>query len=318
MPVFFKNRFSIGLSIACIMCFISLHVSAQESGSVNLSVSEYEVDDVAVPDAGELNTVDEVENIEDDDVVADDANTISAPTARVDVQDDFFDANDLFPQGEMAQKGPVKINPSTQPASKYIIVKKNYSKDTKTAHLISAERALSLGRNDSALEMFNALYEKNKRDPRVLMGRAVTLQKVERFDEAMQMYEELEAIEPKNIDVKINMLGLLSTRYPAVALRHLIELYQTNRNNVGVVSQLAIVYARTGDAPSAIQYLGVAASIQPENANHIYNMAVISDRAGDYEQAVKYYEQALEVDTVYGGGRSIPRDSTYERLAQIR
>ncbi len=318
MPVFFKNRFSIGLSVASIMCFMSPHVSAQESGSVSVSVSEYDAGQASVPDAGELNTVDEVENIEEDVVVEDGTNTISAPTASVDVQDDFFDANDLFPQGEMANKGPVKVNPSTQPASKFIIVKKNYSKDTKTAQLISAERALSLGRNDSALEMFDALYEKNKRDARVLMGRAVALQKIERFDEAMQMYEELEAVEPKNIDVKINMLGLLSTRYPAVALRHLIELYQANRNNVGVVSQLAIVYARTGDIPSALQYLGVAASIQPENANHIYNMAVISDRAGQYTQAVKYYEQALEVDTIYGGGRSIPRDTTYERLAQIR
>ena len=58
--------------------------------------------------------------------------------------------------------------------------------------------------------------------------------------------------------------------------------------------------------------------MDPKNANLIYNMAVIADRSGDKKQAVSYYEQALEVDSVHGANRTIPREAVYERLAQIR
>lgn len=301
MSVFYRFRFFfllVGLTFSALHV---PHVYAQSG-------------EIIMPDAGELNTIDEEGEILDDT-----STSIAAPSAVSDeVSDNFFDAEDLVPQGEMAKKGPVKVDPAMQPASKLIIVKKNYEGDSKTAQLVSAERALALGRYDAAIEMFDSLYDVNKSDSRVVMGRAVALQRLQRFDEAMQMYEQLEKLEPKNIEVKVNMLGLLSTRYPSIALRRLIELYKENKTNIGVVSQLAVVYAKVGDSASALRYMEVAASMEPQNANHIYNMAVIADRSGDTSNAVKYYEQALETDTIYGGGRSIPRDAVYERLAQIR
>jgi Tfp pilus assembly protein PilF len=58
--------------------------------------------------------------------------------------------------------------------------------------------------------------------------------------------------------------------------------------------------------------------MEPQNAGHVFNMAVIADRAGDKKQAITYYEEALEIDTLYGSGRSIPRDAVFERLAELR
>ena len=269
-----------------------------------------------VSDTGAMDTMDEGSIGGADDS----SPTISAPSAiePPSGDDDFFDADDLVPQGEMASSGPVKVNPRTQPASKLIIVKKNYEPDTQTAQLISAERAMKLGRYDSALEIYDVLYDLNKKDSRVLMGRAVVLQKLGRFDEAMGVYEQLEALEPENMDIKVNMLGLLATRYPSVALRRLLDLQQKSKSHVGLAAQIAVCYAKLGDTKSALRYLGTAASMDPKNANHLFNMAVIADRAGDKTMAIKYYEKALEVDTIHGGGRSIPRESAYERLAQIR
>ncbi len=230
----------------------------------------------------------------------------------------FFDAEDIVPNGEMTRRGPNEVNPNVQPASKFVIVRKNYKRDTKESRLVAAERAMKLGRNDSALDLFDALYQKNKKDARVLMGRAVVLQKLGRFDEAMGMYEELSKVEPDNVDVKVNMLGLLSTRFPSIALRKLLDLREKNMSNVGLVSQIAVCYAALGDTREALKYMGTAASMEPDNAMHLYNMAVINDRAGNKKQAIVYYEKALEVDTVNGGGNTIPREDVYERLAQIR
>ncbi len=245
--------------------------------------------------------------------------SISAPSVSApDAQDDFFDANQLVPQGEIAKKGPNTVDPSVQPASKLIIVKQNHTSDSREAQIVSAERALNLSRYDSALQLFDILYEENKKDARVAMGRAVSLQRLGRFDEAMSMYELLSEIQPENVDVKVNMLGLLATRYPAVALRRMLDLYSGNRGHAGLVAQIAVAYAQSGDASSSLQFLGVAASMEPNNANHLFNYAVVADRAGKKKEAIEYYERSLEVDTIHGGGRSIPRDAVYDRLSQIR
>ena len=267
---------------------------------------------VTVPAVDELNTADG--DNQEKAVTATPSTGVAA-----DVGDGtFFDAESLIPQGEMAGDGPVNVNPVTQPASKYVVVRKNHSANTKAAQVVSAERALALGRYDSALQMFDGLYAKNKKDVRILMGRAVALQKLERFDEAMGMYEALSKLDSGNLEVKVNMLGLLGTRYPAVALRRLMDLHKNNQSHVGLTAQVAIVAAQTGDTATALRYLGMAASMEPQNANHVFNMGIIADRAGQAKQAVSYYEKALEIDTVYGAGRTIPRASVYERLAQIR
>ena len=231
----------------------------------------------------------------------------------------FFDAESLVPAGEMGTNaGPSKVNPRLQPGSKLIVVKKNHEAGSQKAQLVSAERAVKLGRYDSALEMYDRLYAENKRDPNVLLGRATTLQHLGQVDLAIQAYEELLVLRPDNIEAQVNMMGLMGRKYPAVALQRLMDLRDKNQNNPGISAQIAVVQAELGHYDEALQYLGVAASMEPRNAGHVFNMAVIADRAGAKAEAVKYYEQALEIDTIYGGGSSIPRESVFERLAQLR
>lgn len=234
-------------------------------------------------------------------------------------EDVFFDAQSLVPTGEMGRKsGPTKVNPRLQPASKLVVVKKNYTSGSKPAQLVAAERATKLGRYDSALEIYDRLYATNKRDPNILMGRAVVLQKLGRDDEAVEAYDHFLSLRPDNVEAQVNMLGLMGQRYPAVALQRLQELSEKNPRNVGLIAQIAVVQAKMARFEDAIRYLGMAASMEPENANHIFNMAVIADRAGSKKEAIKYYEQALEVDTLYGAGKTIPRESVFQRLAQLR
>lgn len=303
----FPSRY---LFTLCIVTVGFVHVpSVAWAQSTPIVVDE----DFSFPANDALNTADTMK-----DSAVDSGDTASSDVA-VDVGDGtFFDAENLVPQGEMSGDGPVNVNPVTQPASKYIVVTKNHDANTKVAQIVSAERALSLGRYDSALLMFDGIYKNNKKDVRVLMGRAVSLQKLGRFDEAMGMYEALSKVDPNNLEVKVNMLGLLGKRYPSIALRRLTDLHNDNQNHVGLTAQIAVAAANTGDSKTALRYLGMAASMDPQNANHIFNMAIISDRAGQTEQAISYYEKALEIDTIYGAGRSIPRDTLYDRLAQIR
>ncbi len=231
----------------------------------------------------------------------------------------FFDAEALVPDSELSSKGaPSKVNPVLSPGSRLVVTRKNANPGSKEARLVAADRAMKLGRFESALEIYNGIYASNKRDPNVLMGRAVALQRIGRDDEAIDAYEALLDIRSKNIDAQVNLQGLLGKRYPAVAMRNLLELHEDNPGNTAIVAQLSVVEAKMGRYGDAIRYLGMAASMEPENAGHVFNMAIIADRAGDKKQAIAFYEEALEIDTLYGSGRSIPRDSVFERLAELR
>ena len=248
--------------------------------------------------------------------------SVPAPVRSAPVQtsnDLFFDSQNSGPRGQIAKKAAItKVNPNAQPASKYVIVNKNYKRTDKQAQLVSAERALGLGRYEAAYSMFSELYEKNNTDPAVLMGRALSLQNLGRDQGAMQAYQQLLDVKPGFVDAEVNMLGIMGKRYPAVATRRLMELQDANPNNVSILAQLAVVSANTGRYEDALKYLGIATGYDPRNANHLYNMAVISDLAGQPKDAVIYYERSLEVDSIHGGGRSIPRQSVISRLTQLR
>lgn len=258
-----------------------------------------------------------------------DQGELSAPSAPVvneaaaldgDIQPDdvFYDADALVPQTEMSRRVPRKIDPITQPASKLIIVKTDHRAGSRQASLVSANRALKLGRYDAALKMFDAMYAKRKKDTNVLMGRAVALQNLGRYNEAIMAYDMVLDIRPDHKDARVNKLGILSQKYPSVALRQLLDMHNDDSDSVGVMAQLALTYAKLGNFSQALAYMGAVASKEPKNPLHVYNMAIIADQAGMREKAIALYEEALELDSIYQGGRMLPRDDVFMRLASLR
>jgi len=220
--------------------------------------------------------------------------------------------------GQNATAGLRAVDPVLEPASQYVVVNKDRGASDYESMVVAAKRALKLKRYDSALEMYEQLYAKNKRDPRVLMGLAVAQQNSGLEDAALQTYDSLLALDKGNADAMLNMLGLLKKQYPAVALRRLTELQQEYPRNSMVAAQLGVTYADQGDYEQAFRYLGIASSIEPDNAQHLFNIAITADRVGKRKEAIKYYEKALEADAVYGSGRTIPRETIYDRLSVLR
>lgn len=213
---------------------------------------------------------------------------------------------------------PRRVNPRFEPGSRYIVVERGARADSHQAMLVAAKRALHLGRYSSALQMFEELYKKNKRDRQVLMGLAVAQQRSGFNESAIRTYEELLEIDPDNVDANTNMLGLIKVQYPSIAYRRLVDLWEKNPRNAGLAAQIGLTSAELGNNEDAIHYLGIAASLEPNNANYLYNMAVIVDRSGASKDAIQYYEKALQIDAMYGGSRTVPRDSIYDRLSKLR
>lgn len=234
--------------------------------------------------------------------------------------DAYYDASAGVPSNKMAAAaGPRKVDPNIEPAQKFVVVSGVRKPTDSESVLISAGRALKLGRYDAALEMYNSLYAKNKRDSRILMGRAVAQQGLGQDDAAIETYQELLNIQPDATDALVNMLGLLKKKDPAIALQRMIDLSKKYPSNAGLSAQIGIAEGEAGNYGEAMRYLGTASVLDPANPLHPFNMAVLADRQGNVQDAIKFYEQALQVNALNSdSGQSIPKESIYDRLAVLR
>lgn len=239
---------------------------------------------------------------------------------KVTPEDMYFDSIQEINQQQntLQSSGPREVNPIIEPASKYLIVTETKPANSIEAEVMQAKRALKLGRYDAANQYYEKLYKRSPRDEAILMGRAVSLHKLGRESAAINAYEELLSHHAENADALVNMLGLVKSQYPAVALQKLLSVRQKYPENAGVVAQIGLTYAGMKNNKDAHRYLSMAMQIEPNNALHAYNQAVVYDREGNRDKAINMYDQALRTDAIYGGGRSVNRDVIYDRLSKLR
>jgi Tfp pilus assembly protein PilF len=212
---------------------------------------------------------------------------------------------------------PVKADPVKDPARRIVIIDRISGAGDLDARFVAAQRALDLRRYESALHMFEGLYKGNKRDQRVLMGRAVALQMTGQEEKAVQAYEELLDLSPKNPKVLVNLLGLISQQYPTVALERLGALYERFPGNAAIAAQMGLAEAGLNNYDSALRFIGIATSLEPGNAQHYFNLAVVYDHNREYKKAIAQYERSLEIDSMSRQG-TIKRDVIYDRLSRLR
>ncbi len=234
----------------------------------------------------------------------------------------YYDADALVPDRDLAAAGavgPRKVDPAYEPGQKYIVVEKGAKASSYEGQFVAATRALKLGRYAAAMEMFEKLYKRNHKDPRVLLGLAVAQQGAGFNESAARTYEDLLKVQPNNADAIVNLMGLMKDQYPSVTLKKLTELRNKYPSNPGIPAQMALINAQENNYDDAIRYFEVAASMDPRNASHIYNMAIVTDKKGDASNAIKLYERALQLDASYGDvANTLPREQIYDRLVVLR
>lgn len=233
----------------------------------------------------------------------------------------YYDPAAVLPDKRLSDS-PRKVDPAVEPGQKFVVVTKTGSATSFEGQYIAASRALKLGRYAAAMEMFGKLYKQNPKDARILMGLALSQQSAGFNESAIRTYEDLLGVEPNNPSAIINLMGLMKNQYPSVTLTKLMELRGKYPDNPGIPAQIGLVNAELRNYDDAIRYLDVAASMEPFNPDHIYNMAIIADRKGDAQKAIQYYERALQVDASAAVNSNavdaLPREKIYDRLAILR
>ncbi len=200
----------------------------------------------------------------------------------------------------------------------YLVVHKDRNADDVDSRLTAARLSLSQGRNQAALQFFNELYQQNPRDKRVMMGRAVALQKLGQTENALTAYEEVLADDPKNLEALTNMLGLIKTQDPALALEKLQELRDIYPYNADITAQLGVAQGENGNYKEALKYLNMADALKPGSAYVLFNKAVLYDKMGQSTQAADIYRQIVRMSVDGNLDAPLPIDRIKNRLATMR
>ncbi len=218
----------------------------------------------------------------------------------------------VMPAGE-AQDAIVRPLPK-----QYLIVKKNHDAEDVDSRLTAGRQALVQNRNSAALELFNELYKDFPRDRRVLMGRAVALQKLGDYSTALSAYEEVLTVEPQNLEALTNMLGLLKMQDPALAVQKLSELQEAYPYNADIAAQLAIAHAGQGSYQEAQRFLDMADALKPGSAFVLYNKAVLYDKMGRKAEAADLYRRIVRMHAEGQLDQQMPIESIKNRLSTMR
>ena len=200
----------------------------------------------------------------------------------------------------------------------YLIVKKNHDAEDVDSRLSAARRALAQNNNNGALQLFNDLYKDFPRDQRILMGRAVALQKMGQNEQALEAYESVLSVDPKNLEALTNMLGLLKAQDPALAVEKLIELQAAYPDSADIAAQLGIAQAGQGSYDQATKYLDIAEALKPGSAYVLYNKAVLYDKMGNVPKAAELYRQIIRMSADGRLDQQLPIESIQRRLGTLR
>lgn len=190
------------------------------------------------------------------------------------------------------------------------------ARDTQ-ASLAEAYTDLVRGNYGAALQTYTAVAEREPQEVAALAGRAAALHKLRRLDEAQAAYERVLALQPDNREALANMITLIGDSAPRDAVRRLEALQAQAPDFSPVPAQLGMLYARLGDVDRAAAALRRAIGLSPDNALYHYNLAVVTDRAGRRADALRAYQQVLQLIEA-GAGGGIDPQPVRQRVAFLR
>ncbi len=200
----------------------------------------------------------------------------------------------------------------------YVVVRKEKDGGALDSRLKTARSALLQNRDMAALQLFNEMYEDYPRDNRVLMGRALSMQKLGQHDQALMAYEDVLGNDPKNLEALTNMLGILKMQNPELALEKLTELREAYPFNADIVAQLGVAHAGMKSYSEALKYFDMAEALRPGSGYVLYNKAVLYDRMGNQQQAAALYRQLVRMAAEGLLNEPVPLDAVRRRLATMR
>lgn len=178
----------------------------------------------------------------------------------------------------------------------------------------NAARLLDGGQPAAAQQIYAGILRNAPNDRLALLGRAAAFQRMLRTNEAVAAYEAVLAAYPGDEWALTNLLALLSGQNSTQALAQLQRLIRLNPEKALVPAQVGMIHLARGEYEPAARHLEKAVALEPKNAKYIFNLAVVYDKWGQSEQALRFYAQCLDL-AARDQNSQIPVEIVRQRMA---
>jgi Flp pilus assembly protein TadD len=184
--------------------------------------------------------------------------------------------------------------------------------------LNNAYNSLVRGQYELAFALYSSLLSREPRMTQALIGRGTASHKLGRLMEARSDYDRALEYDPGNREALTNLLAILAGETPREALFKLRQLQKANPNFSPIPAQLAGIHAQLGEYPEAIALQSAALSLNPENPLYRFNLAVMQDKAGMFNDAIRSYENVMVLRASGQTSLPLPDDHIRDRVKFLK
>lgn len=162
-----------------------------------------------------------------------------------------------------------------------------------------AYESLLAGEYENAIVLYIETLEARPNDLNVMVAIASAYHKLGDYAEAEAYYADVLQVDSGHEVALYNYLALVGKNDPDEAMLELMRLTEIRNNDAYLHSQIGYLFAQSQNYEKAIAYYRTSSTIEPENYNYRYNLAVALDKSGDFGVAKEVY---------WGILKSIPLD----------
>ncbi|MGH9812914.1 MAG: tetratricopeptide repeat protein, partial [Candidatus Acidiferrales bacterium] len=189
--------------------------------------------------------------------------------------------------------------------------------DDAEAHLAAGRLYRAQGKPEKALQHFQAADASGNpaagQSAEALHERAELLAELNRWPEAIPVYETAAAREPENADIRAGLgFAYLETKQYARAAEELQVALKLDPRRVKTYDHLISALYVGGDLAGAIQILDRRAALAEETPGTFYLRAISYDKLGQCEPAITFYEKFLAVN------QDKQSDAYFQSTARLR
>lgn len=166
---------------------------------------------------------------------------------------------------------------------------------TNVGHLLKkAKTAFDIGSIEVAESFYKQILDKFPENKSALIGLGNLYYVQKDYKKAHETYLALLKKYPKDTNVILNYLTVVSDYDPDFALKEMLNL-SSDVNFAPLYASIGLLYLKVNELDSAKNYMISALSLEPENIFYIYNLAIIFDKLSDFKNAAFFYQKLVNL-----------------------
>lgn len=190
------------------------------------------------------------------------------------------------PAAENETENPIRLSRSRQQTSPL---------------LERAYQALQAGRADDAQDAYEAVLRDDSKNSDALLGLATLAVRRGQTASAAALYRQALESDPKDAYAQAGLINLTGLESPERSESRLKTLLASQPDSAALNFALGNLHSRQARWNEAQQAYFRAHAAEPDNADHLVNLAVSLDHLHQEQLAARYYRMALNAPAVPGG-----------------